>query len=131
LLYGHVWMLPNLPKMQVSLLPMVSHPNRATQVSKFFLSQPTHITLQFSNLTKRSQHPNAWLAKCGMPKVRLRRVRHGSKQALYPPTDYICSTTKRGLDPTKINRSKPAFIIKQQSPIFNSPLKCNKPTTIS
>jgi hypothetical protein len=76
-------MLPNLHKPQVSILPKVRRLNRATQVRQLFLSQPTQIPLKLPNLTKRSQHPNTWLTKCGMPKVRLRQVRHGSKQTLY------------------------------------------------
>jgi hypothetical protein len=79
-------MLPNFPKPQVSLLPKVRWSNQVTQVRQFFLSQSIQILLNFPNLTKRSQHPNTCLTKCGMPKVRLWQVRHGSKKTLYLPS---------------------------------------------
>jgi hypothetical protein len=62
-----LWMLSNLPKLEVSLLPKIRRLNRTIQERQFFLSQPTQILLQLPNLIKCSQHPNVWLTKHGMP----------------------------------------------------------------
>jgi hypothetical protein len=67
--YELVWMMSNLSKSQVNLLPKVNRQNRTTQVRQFFLSQPTHIPLNLLNLTKCSQYPNACLTGYNMPNV--------------------------------------------------------------
>jgi hypothetical protein len=66
-----VWMLHNLSKSQVNLLPKVRRLNPTTQMRQFFLSQATQIPLDLPNLTKHNQYPNTCLIKCGMLKVRL------------------------------------------------------------